>query len=102
VLLDDQAQAEACRDRIREVVPELVWSEALGPLVEFCRAPRRAPDLMEGLIGEDRGPHPTELTPAPRGLRADVVLFGRYLREGGPTLLLRKIRDRATRVLRRG
>ena len=73
-----------CRENIREIVPELVWAEALRPLVEFCRAPRRAPDLMEGLVGDDHGPHPTELTPAPRGLRADVRLVVRYLREGGP------------------
>jgi len=91
-LLDDKARAEACRENIREIVPELVWAETLRPLVEFCRAPRRAPDLMEGLIGDDHGPHPTELTPAPRGLRADVTLVVRYLREGGPVLLLQKVR----------
>jgi len=99
-LLDDKAQAEACRENIREIVPELVWDRALRPLVEFCRAPRRAPDLMEGLVGDDHGPHPTELTPAPRGLRADVVLIVRYLREGGPLLLVQKIRNRATRLLK--
>ena len=92
-LLDDKARAEACRENIREVVPELVWARTLQPLVEFCRAPRRAPDLMEGLIGDDAGPHPTELTPAPRGLRADVALVVRYLREGGPVLLLTKVRE---------
>ena len=100
VLLDDKARAEVCRDNIRDVVPELVWGRTLRPLVDFCRAPRRAPDLMEGLIGDDRGPHPTELTPAPRGLRADVTLVVRYLREGGPVLLLQKVRNRATRLLR--
>lgn len=99
-LLDDKAQAEACRENIREIVPELVWAETLRPLVEFCRAPRRAPDLMEGLIGNDHGPHPTELTPAPRGLRADVALVVRYLREGGPVLLLEKIRNRTSRLLK--
>ena len=83
-LLDDKARAEACRENIREIVPELVWAETLRPLVEFCRAPRRAPDLMEGLIGDDHGPHPTELTPGPRGLRADVALVVRYLPRGRP------------------
>jgi glycosyltransferase involved in cell wall biosynthesis len=99
-LLDDKARAEACRENIRAAVPDLVWSRTLRPLVEFCRAPRRAPDLMEGLIGEDAGPHPTELTPAPRGLGADVALVVRYLREGGPVLLVTKVRNRASRFLR--
>ena len=100
-LLDDPASAEACRENIRAIVPELVWARALRPLVDFCRAPRRAPDLMEGLVGEFAGPHPTELTPAPRGLRADLALMMRYLREGGPMLLVERVRSRATRQFTR-
>lgn len=99
-LLDDDERAEQCRRQIRAIVPELVWAEALQPLVRFCRAPRRAPDLMEGLVGPFEGPHPTELTPAPRGWRVDLGLMVQYLREGGPGLLIRKVRDRTTRTLR--
>jgi glycosyltransferase involved in cell wall biosynthesis len=98
-LLDDAVRADECRRQIRAIVPELVWAEALQPLVEFCRAPRRAPDLMEGLVGPFEGPHPTELSAAPRGWRADVALVVQYLRQGGPELLIRKIRNRATRLL---
>jgi glycosyltransferase involved in cell wall biosynthesis len=100
-LLDDPARAEACRENIRAIVPELVWAQALAPLVEFCRAPRRAPDLMEGLVGDFEGPHPTELTPEPRGLRADIALVLRYLREGGPMLLIERVRSRAKRLFTR-
>ena len=82
-LLDDTELVADCRKRIDEIVPELVWAETLRPLVEFCRAPRRAPDLMQKMVGEDSDLHPTELTPAPKGLVEDLRLVVRYLREGG-------------------
>jgi hypothetical protein len=100
-LLDDTVLVADCRKRIDEIVPELVWAETLRPLAEFCRAPRRAPDLMQKMVGDDSDLHPTELTPAPRGPVEDLRLVVRYLREGGVVLLARKIRDRATRMLRR-
>ena len=100
-LLDDSELAADCRKRIDEIVPELVWAETLRPLVEFCRAPRRAPDLMQKMVGDDSDLHPTELTPAPKGLVQDLRLAVRYLREGGVGLLARKVRDRTIRLLKR-
>jgi glycosyltransferase involved in cell wall biosynthesis len=100
-LLDDPELAARCRQRVAEIVPELVWAETLKPLVAFCRDPRRAPDLMQELVGDGAAGHPTELTPAPKGLAEDLRLVVRYVREGGVVLLLRKVRDRAVRVLNR-
>ncbi|MEI7593260.1 MAG: glycosyltransferase [Actinomycetes bacterium] len=101
VLLEDHVRSEDCKDNIRAIIPELVWTEALRPLVDFCRSPRRAPDLMEGLVGSFAGPHPTELTPAPRGVRADLVLARQYIHDGGLRLLLVQMGSRIVRVIRR-
>jgi glycosyltransferase involved in cell wall biosynthesis len=57
-LLDDQELASVCRTNLDRVRPQYAWTEVLRPLVEFCRAPRRAPDLarqadtdVEGVAG---------------------------------------------------
>lgn len=36
----------SCRARLEEVAPRYYWDEAARPLLEFCRSPRRAPDLV--------------------------------------------------------
>jgi GT2 family glycosyltransferase/glycosyltransferase involved in cell wall biosynthesis len=46
-LLDDDAHRASCRDAIERIVPDYRWSKALEPLLEFCRAPTRAPDLVD-------------------------------------------------------
>jgi len=100
-LLDDPELAADCRKRIDEIVPELVWAETLRPLVDFCRSPRRSPDLMQKMVGDDSDLHPTELTPAPKGLVQDLRLVARYLSEGGVVMLLAKVRDRTLRIIKR-
>ena len=44
------------------------------------------------------GRHRTEIGPAPHGIRHDLGLVVQYVRQGGVTLLARKVRDRVTRV----
>jgi GT2 family glycosyltransferase/glycosyltransferase involved in cell wall biosynthesis len=46
-LLDDDAYRASCRDAIERIVPAYHWSKVLEPLLEFCRAPSRAPDLVD-------------------------------------------------------
>jgi GT2 family glycosyltransferase/glycosyltransferase involved in cell wall biosynthesis len=46
-LLDDDAFNRSCRSAIERVVPTYRWSTVLEPLLEFCRAPSRAPDLVD-------------------------------------------------------
>jgi glycosyltransferase involved in cell wall biosynthesis len=102
-LLDEPDLAAACRANVAEVVPELRWSKVLEPVVEFCRAPHRAPDLLTGRI-DPSGAHLTRVERAPHGLRHDLGLAVKYVREGGVALMVRKIGDRVTRVVgaRRG
>jgi GT2 family glycosyltransferase len=46
-LLDDDSLRASCRAAIERIVPEYRWSKTLEPLLEFCRRPRRAPDLVD-------------------------------------------------------
>ena len=91
------------RDRMganaRAAAAEMVWPTVLSPLVEFCRAPRRAPDLLDpGVAGHLR----RDLAGLPgtwRGLRYDLRTGAGYLREGGPGLLAAKVAGRVRRLV---
>ncbi len=97
LLLSDAELAGACRDHIAETVPALRWSKVLEPVVAFCGDPRPAPDRATGRI-DVLGRHRTEIGPSPHGVRHDVGLVVQYVRQGGVTLLARKVRDRVVRV----
>ncbi|MEA2716066.1 MAG: hypothetical protein QOI99_383 [Actinomycetota bacterium] len=88
-LLDDADLHRRCRDNIAAVVPELTWPRVLAPLVEFCRAPRRAPDLIARTGGGAVGW---------KGWRHDASVGLDYLRRGGPRLVAEKAWARARRL----
>ena len=44
-LADDDRRAEARRN-VEALAPSMTWEHALSPLLDFCRFPRRAPDLQ--------------------------------------------------------
>jgi glycosyltransferase involved in cell wall biosynthesis len=46
-LLTDDEFSGACRAAIAEHVEEFRWSNALQPLLDFCRSPHRSPDLVD-------------------------------------------------------
>jgi hypothetical protein len=46
-LLTDRAFAEQCRRNVELASHAMRWSVVLAPLLEFCRHPRRAPDLVD-------------------------------------------------------
>ncbi|HEX2273522.1 MAG TPA: glycosyltransferase [Acidimicrobiales bacterium] len=82
-LLDDEGLAATCRSRSAEVAKRLTWSAALRPLLEFCRAPRRAPDLVAA----------RRARPGAAGalrLRQQVAQVRTTYREGGATEVARK------------
>ena len=55
-LLSDEQTRSACAMASAKLADELTWSRALEPLLEFCRSPRRAPDLVDPLF--DTHPSP--------------------------------------------
>ena len=95
-LLDDEAFHAACKDRLAEIVPNHAWSRVLGPLVEFCRAPRRAADLAAPVGMDDVTALAEAVTPRAR-LRKDVLLAREYLKAGGPVEVARRATKRLLR-----
>ncbi len=93
VLLDDPDRRAAVGAAARELARDLTWDAVAAPLVDFCAAPRRAPDLLLGaadreLLGLRVGPARATLT----------ARAGATLREGGPGLLARRLVRRISRL----
>ncbi len=96
-LLVDAEQNAACRERIAGIAGAMRWSTVLEPLLEFCRSPRRAPDLVEAAAD-------------PRGLielrgrwhfgKRTVTRLRAHVRDGEWDEISRKLRDRVRALLR--
>ena len=48
-LAEDRALRQACSQNVQRVAQEFRWDKVARPLIDFCRAPRPAPDLGAGL-----------------------------------------------------
>jgi glycosyltransferase involved in cell wall biosynthesis len=95
-LIDDDGLSKTCRENAATLAPDLTWPEALRPLVEFCRHPRRAPDLLDPLTAARLR---RDLGPPPRvgGLRREQTIALDHLRDGGPTQVAAKAWSRLRR-----
>ena len=93
-VLDDPEFSAVCRKNLAAIRGRFAWSEVLTPLVEFCRAPRRAPDLVDPEMAAALGAAAVAADPRQRGMRGDVAIAVAYLREGGPQMVARKLRSR--------
>jgi glycosyltransferase involved in cell wall biosynthesis len=97
-LLDDAELRARCTANSVAVADELRWSKVLDPLVQFCREPRRAPDLLESVPLPGSGP----ARPSWRdrgGLGQDLRIVKALVTEGGLTLVARKALGRARRMV---
>lgn len=102
-LLSDPERRAACGRRSAEAGARFRWSEVARPLVDFCAAPRRAPDLVlpageRALLGVG--------DPGRVGGSSGVAArLSATWREGGPSLLARRLTNRvrglAARIRRR-
>jgi glycosyltransferase involved in cell wall biosynthesis len=54
-LLDDGDFAAECRAQSTATAQHFTWPEVLGPLIEFCDNPRRAPDLLDSELANFAG-----------------------------------------------
>jgi GT2 family glycosyltransferase/glycosyltransferase involved in cell wall biosynthesis len=86
-LLDDDAYRASCREAIQRIVPAYYWGKVLEPLLEFCRSPSRAPDLVD--------PETASMVATLQGGMWDQVGWRADLRKA-----LRFIRRREWRALR--
>jgi glycosyltransferase involved in cell wall biosynthesis len=89
-VLTSQEDSDRYRARVAVVAERYRWSRALGPLVDFCRAPRRAADWAS---------HGARVAPRHRLQQVwwDLVTATRHLRAGGPRLLIQRAKMRLGR-----
>jgi len=102
LLLSDDSLRSSCRHRAAALRPKLWWSEALKPLLDFCRRPRRAPDLAEpSIVSPQRRPRgvPPALWP---GLGRDLHNAVGYVRGGDTRRLATKLGSRLGRAFSSG
>jgi len=96
-LLYDEDARRTAQENVRASAQEFRWSRTLRPLVEFCRAPRRAADLAVVRLGVD---DERELVVRPRPtVREDLALAKAYLQAGGLGEVRRRAVGRVKRVL---
>ena len=93
-VLSDEEFAASCRENVRTIAPEYHWSRVLAPLVAFCRAPRRAPDLLDPYARRRLARGAARLYTPKSGVRREVEIALDHLREGGPRRLLSKAASR--------
>lgn len=99
-LLSDEALRRSCRERLAALRPAYAWPVVLQPLVDFCRSPRRAPDLAEHRSpSRQRRPGvPLALWP---GWQRDAHNAITYLRTGHAGRLLARVASRLGRAVGR-
>jgi hypothetical protein len=95
-LLDDETFNRSCRAAIERIVPEYRWSTVLEPLLEFCRVPTRAPDLVDPETAAMVETLQTGMWDQ-IGWRADVRKALRFIRRGEWRALTAKFRQRFSR-----
>jgi glycosyltransferase involved in cell wall biosynthesis len=108
-LLYDKELAEGCRARAAAVRKLFRWSVVLEPLVQFCRQPRRAPDLAAGIAPATPPAPPTAhshgpvLSPPPTPPARPMTpwqLARYHYREGGLARVARRAAQKAHRIAR--
>jgi GT2 family glycosyltransferase/glycosyltransferase involved in cell wall biosynthesis len=100
VLTDEPFNAR-CRENARTVTEEMRWSTVLEPLVEFCREPHRAADLLDPKMAELLGiTANTRRARLRRVLRRQASVAITYIRRGEFRTLVRAVRRRLDRLSR--
>ena len=84
----------------RELGETLRWSQVLRPLLEFCRDPRRAPDLIDPDQVRLAASTTVVVTKGGGRIRQDLALLREYHREGGVTFVWANVAKRVRRVAR--
>jgi GT2 family glycosyltransferase/glycosyltransferase involved in cell wall biosynthesis len=100
-ILSDPARAAACRRAAEALADESRWASALAPLVDFCRDPRRAPDLVSPDQAELIGVTRSQVTRPLKMVhfREDLRTIGAHVKSGEVGLMVKKAGGRAKRVV---
>jgi hypothetical protein len=98
ILFDDEFIAE-CRANVARVREDFYWDRVLEPLVSFVSRAHRSADANES-FGKPRGSGAPFNPVRPRRRRGILFKVARtffYLRNGGPAVVLAKIKNRLAR-----
>lgn len=98
-LLGDDALRTEVRQRVVATAQDFRWSTVLRPVVQFCRAPLRAPDLLDPEVSARLAQPLSVPSPAWGGVRGDLRLVRTYVQQGGPRLVASKAVGRARRLV---
>jgi glycosyltransferase involved in cell wall biosynthesis len=98
-LLDDDDLRARMGANAGAAAEDLTWSKVLAPLVEFCRAPRRAPDLLDSGVTAGLRQDLAEVTKRWRGFGYDLQTARDHLRDGGLPLAVRMAAGRVRRLV---
>jgi len=95
-LLTDDDRNAACRANAVAVADSYRWASVLMPIVEFCRAPRRAPDLVDPEMAALASTVPGERTRRPVffSLRHDARVVLDLVRDGEWNVIGTRVRNR--------
>ena len=94
-MLYDEAAVAEVRVCVKEFANGYVWSRTLRPLVEFCRLPRRAPDLaLKPVMPQVR----KRVRRSRPSVREDIALARGYLGAGGVSEVGRRAVGRVRRL----
>lgn len=99
-LLTTPSAYRSAQDGVERVRETFRWDRALAPFVDFCAAPRVAPDRE--LMAKNRsalgGSRFEQILMMPKGRRRDAALLLYYVRRGGLPLVREKLSERRTRL----
>ena len=97
-VLYNEADAAGRTERLAAARSEFIWSNALAPLIEFCRNPVHAADKLRPEQGAARTPIRATARSQPRaGLARDLQRGFYYLKRGGPGAVLERFTARRKR-----
>ena len=99
-LLSDSELAARCSDRSRAAGLAMRWSVVVEPLLEFCRAPRRAPDLIDPDQQDLAQQDLVVLTTTRSKLHHDLITARAFLRDEGVGGLIAHVLKRIHRLSR--
>lgn len=96
-ILFDEKLIAASKRNIRRVRTDYFWEKALAPLVDFVADAHHARDNA-ALEGGGAAPARVRKRVRRSGIRHDLELALFYLKSGGPSTVVRKVRSRLKRV----
>jgi GT2 family glycosyltransferase len=99
-VLDETQLRESCQVAAHSLAAQYRWTEVLRPLIEYCRDPARAPDLLDPELAATVRDPLDLATWRPRTIRRDVDRALALVRRGELMQLTQKVVVRVRRMVK--